>query len=253
MNEHNGPTNKRAIMAAVGTAVCLLIVSGAGYRVLAWRLGATGGSIPLPPGALQRLPMELGEWSGREIPMDEAIVRATDTDAHINRRYSRSNGAETVWAYVAYGIRARDLMPHRPEVCYPDNGWTLKDTRDAELPLADGTKLHCRILRFSRAGLSTENTTVINYYIVDGEYCPDVSLLRSKAWTGQRGIGYMAQVQITCPGRGQLSQDSSVKSVSAFAVASARAIYDLFPRTGKEPAKADTRPQSAPLSEGEKQ
>ena len=246
----NEMTNKRALAMAVGTALCLLIVSGVGYRVLARRLGATDGGRPLPPGALQRLPMKIGDWVGQDVKLDERIVEATDTDAHVNRRYLRSNGSEGVSLYIAYGARARDLMPHRPEVCYPGNGWTLKDTRHVDLPLADGTKLQCRILKFSRAGLSTENVTVLSYYLVDGEYSPDVSLLRSKSWTGQSGIGYMAQVQVTCPGGGRLSPESSIRSVSAFAADSARAIHDLFPRSGEDAGKADTQPRSMPASGG---
>jgi hypothetical protein len=140
-------------------------------------------------------------------------------------------------------------MPHRPEVCYPGNGWTLKDTRYVNLPLDDGTQLQCRILQFSR-GMSTENITVLSYYLVDGQYSPDVSLLRSKSWAGQSGIDYMAQVQVTCPGRGQLSPDSSVKAVSTFAADSARAICDLFTRSGEDPNKADTQPRSMPASGG---
>ena len=246
----NETTNKRALTMAVGAALCLLIVSGAGYRVLARRLGANDGGRPLPPGTLQRLPIKIGDWVGQDVKLDERIVEATDTDAHVNRRYVRSNSAEAVSLYIAYGLRARDLMPHRPEVCYPGNGWTMQDTRHVDLPLADGTKLQCRILKFSRAGLSTENVTVLSYYLVDGQYSPDVSLLRSKAWAGQGNIDYMAQVQVTCPGRGQLSPESSVKSVSAFAVDSARGIYDLFQRSGEDTNKADTQPRSAPASGG---
>jgi len=249
MNE-NELTNKRALTMAVGTALCLLIVSGVGYRVLAWHLGAGGGGTPLPPGALQRLPMKIGSWVGQDVKLDDRVVEATDTDAHVNRRYLRSNGSEGVSLYIAYGARARDLMPHRPEVCYPGNGWTLKDTRHVNLPLADGTKLQCRILKFSRAGLSTENITVLSYYLVDGQYSPDVSLLRSKSWVGQSGIDYMAQVQITCPGGERLSPESSVKSVSAFAADSARAIYDLFRRPGEDANKAETQPRSIPASGG---
>jgi len=214
----NETTNKRALTMAVGTALCLLIVSGVGYRVLAWRLGATDGGTPLPPGALQCLPMQLGQWSGRDVPLSQRIVVATDAVELTNRSYSRRDGAETVGAYVVYGVRVRDLMPHRPEVCLPLNGWTLEDTRNVSLPLADETKLECRILRFSKDGL---NTTVLHYYIVDGTHHRDVSEVRSGLWSG---IGYMAQVQITC----RLSPESSVESISAFAIDSTRAIYDLF-------------------------
>ena len=251
MNENNATTGKRGMAIAVAAAISLLIATGVGYRVLAWHLAGPGGGTPLPPGALERLSMQIGNWVGQDVKLTEAVVEATDTDAHINRRYLRNNRAESVSLYVAYGVRARDLMPHRPEVCYPGNGWTLKDTRDAELLLADGVKLQCRVLRFARVGLATENVTVLNYYIVDGRYCPDVSLLRSKAWQGQSSIRYMAQVQISCSGRGQQSPESSVGSVRAFATDSARAIHDLFSHPGGSSEAANVRSHSEPPLKGE--
>jgi hypothetical protein len=122
-------------------------------------------------------------------------------------------------------------MPHRPEVCYPGNGWTLEDKRRVNLPLSDGTELECQILNFSRSGMSSKRITVLNYYIVDGEYCPDVSLLRGKVLGN---TGYVAQMQITCSGGGSISSKSSVDAVSAFAVDSTRSIYDLFPRSEED-------------------
>lgn len=219
---------RQAIAAAAAVAVCLLVLCGSGYRVLAHYLAGATDSKPLPPETLAGLPMQIADWVGEDAPLDEAVVRATDTDAHISRRYSRGNRVENVWAYVAYGVRARDLMPHRPEVCYPGNGWTLDGSRMAELLLADGSTLACRILRFSRGRLAVRKTTVLNYYIVDGKCCPDVSLLRSRAWRGSGTIRYVAQVQITCSDDGLSGADVADKSVRAFAVDSGRAIRDLF-------------------------
>ena len=85
--DKNDKTSKRAVVAAAGTAVCLLVASGVGYRVLEWHLDAAGGGVPLPPGALQRLPMQIDDWVGQDVKLDDAVVKATDTDAHINRRY----------------------------------------------------------------------------------------------------------------------------------------------------------------------
>ena len=229
-----GSVNRRGVIAAGATVVCLLILCGVGYRVLAEYLAGPIASEPLSPEALARLPMQIGEWGGEDVPLDEAVARATDTDAHISRRYSRRSNTENVWAYVAYGVRARDLMPHRPEVCYPGNGWTLDDERTVELPLADGPALECRILRFSRGGMGAGKMTVLNYYIVDGKYCPDVSLLRSRAWRGSRGVRYMAQVQISCAHSGFSGAGVAERSVRDFAIDSARMIQDLLPNTRGE-------------------
>ena len=220
-------SRKPVIIATIAAAI-LLAITGAGHRVLVRRLEAMEEAMPLPPGALQRLPMKIGDWLGQDVELDLRIVM-TDTGPDVNRRYLRNNGDEEVSLYIAYGVRIRDMMFHRPEVAYPCNGWTLEDRRLVNLPLPDGTELQCHILDFSRSGLSTDKITVLNYYIVDGAYCTDVSsLLRGKILGG---TGYVAQMQISCLGNGPLSSKSSDKIVSAFAVDSTRAIYDLFPRS----------------------
>jgi EpsI family protein len=205
-----------------------MLVSTVAYRVLAARLEAPVNTTPISPSALERLPLQIGGWTGQKVPLDEAIVRATDTEAHINRRYSRHNASENISLYIAYGVRARDLMPHRPEVCYTGAGWTLIDKRSMELPLSDGMELPCMALQFSRGTLNTKKTVLLNYYIVDGQYCRDVSLLRSKAWRGSGTVRYVAQIQIAASATSNLTADSAARIISDFAVESASSISRLF-------------------------
>ena len=220
--------NPRPVILAAITAGFLMLVLGMGYRVLDSRLSGPGNASPISFAMLERFPMQVGDWTGTEVPLDEEIVRATDTDAHINRRYSRNNGLEFVSLYIATGVKARDLMPHRPEVCYTGAGWTLIDKRSIELTLDDGTILPCNVMQFSRGVLTVKKVVVLDYYIVDDEYCRDVSLLRSKAWKGSGTVRYVAQVQIVTSIQSNQTADSATKSLSAFAVESASSIYMLF-------------------------
>jgi EpsI family protein len=227
---------RRSLLFAAITAGAVMLVSGIGYRVLAARLAAPVNTITLSDEALAPLPMDLGDWTGREAPLTDEIVEATDTDAHVSRRYSRSNDLDSVWFYIAYGVRARDLAPHRPEVCYTGAGWTLMDRRATELALSDGTELPCNVMQFSRGTLNKETVVVLDYYIVDGEYSHDVSLLRSKAWRGSGTVGYVAQVQIVASVTPTLDLDSAVESVHDFAVLSASSVSRLF-EEGREEEK----------------
>lgn len=215
-------------MIAAITASFLMLILGLGYRVLAARLSAPLNTTPISPAALELLPLQIGDWTGREVPLDEDIVRTADTDAHINRSYSRNNSFEFISLYVATGVKARDLMPHRPEVCYTGAGWTLIDKRSLELPLSDGTELPCNVMQFSRGTLTTKKVVVLDYYIVDGQYCSDVSLLRSKAWRGSGTVRYVAQVQIVTSISSNQTADSATKAVNTFAVESALLISRLF-------------------------
>ena len=228
--------NRKPLLLAAITAGVIMLGTGIVYRVESARLAAPVDTITLSDESLARLPMKLGEWTGQEAPLSEEIVEATDTDAHVSRRYTRAGGLDSVWFYIAYGGRARDLMPHRPEVCYTGAGWTLIDRRTAELALSDGTELPCNVMQFSRGTLNKERVVVLNYYIVDGEYSHDVSLLRSKAWRGSGTVGYVAQVQIVAAVTPNLSLDSAGKSVYDFAAVSASSVLTLF-EEGREVKK----------------
>ena len=219
---------RRPLLFAAITTGTVMLVTGIGYRIVAARLAAPVEAITLSDEALARLPMKLGEWTGQEAPMAEEIVEATDTDAHVSRRYSRAGGLDSVWFYIAYGVRARDLMPHRPEVCYTGAGWTLIDRHDVELSLSNGTELPCNIMQFSRGTLNKERVLVLDYYIVDGQYSHDVSLLRSKAWRGSGTVGYVAQVQIVASITSNKDLNSAGKSVYDFASLSASSVLGLF-------------------------
>jgi len=220
--------NRRPVIIATVVASFIMLSFGIGYRVLAARLAAPVDTIALSPEALERLPLQIGDWTGRQVPLDDAVVRATDTDAHINRSYSRRNSLESLGLYIAYGVKARDLAPHRPEVCYTGAGWTLIDRRSMELPLSNEMKVPFNLLQFSRGILNKQGVVVLDYYIVDGQYCRDVSQLRLKAWRGSGAIGYVAQVQIVASVAPNLPADSAARVVSDFAVKSALPISSLF-------------------------
>jgi EpsI family protein len=221
----------RGVVAAAVAASFLMLIFGLAYRVLAGRLAAPVNTAPITPAALARFPVQIGDWAGQEVPVDERVVRATDTDAHLSRRYSRHGGLESVSFYVASGVKARDLMPHRPEVCYTGAGWTLTDRRSVELPVNDAVKLPCNILQFSRGALNTQKVVILDYYLVDGQYCADVSLLRSKAWRGSGTVRYAVQVQIGTPITATVNAETAAKTVCDFAVESAAPISGLFKNT----------------------
>ena len=232
MNRIHADNTTGRMRLAIIVGIAVMLVSGAGYRTLARRLNYAPEHLKLAPGTLARLPMQIQKWAGRDDPLSESVIRATETDDHVNRTYTRANGWEGVGLFIAYGALARDLAPHRPEVCYPGGGWVLKAVESAELPVDDEWRLPCRIFKFSRGGFDARAVTVLNYYLVDGEYCEDVSLLRSRFWRGQASIGYMAQVQITCSGGTPGELDAARRAVEAFAAESARAIQNVLPAPG---------------------
>lgn len=210
---------------AVILALLVLAASGAGHRWLVGQYARATESVPIPSGTLARLPMSIGAWRGTDEPMEEEVIKATDTDDYVRRSYARG-GRELVGLWVAYGVRFRDLMPHRPEVCYPGAGWTPEWTRQVKLMAPDGREVPCTMHRFVRGALGNERMTVLNYYLVDGDYSSDVSAVRKRVWRFKSGLRYVTQVQISSsdsPLRGPAEQ-----SVSDFASDSAVAIRELL-------------------------
>jgi EpsI family protein len=225
--------NTNQVVVAAVVAAFLMVAFGIGHRVLAARLAAPGNATPISSEALAGLPMQIGDWTGLEAPIDEAIVRATDTDAHVSRRYVRNN-AESVYLWIAAGVKARDLMPHHPEVCYTGSGWTVVGHDVVEVPLDDDVTLSCSGYLFSRGSFNLEKVLVLYYYIVDGQYSHDVSLLRSKAWRGSGTVDYVAQVQVVTSIGAMMTVEEAKKTASEFIGASASLIAQRFEESKDE-------------------
>ncbi len=226
--------NQRSAVFAAGVASVLMVAFGLGYRAVAARVESPVDATPVAQEALDRLPLQIGAWAGQDTPLDEAVIKATDTDAHINRQYVSSGGLGAVSLWIASGVRARDLMPHRPEVCYTGSGFTLVARQSPDLPLADGGVLPCNAMQFSRGTLAGNRVLVLYYYLVDGQYCRDVAEWRYKViWTP---IGYIAQVQVITAISDTTPAEVAMRQAAAFATESAPLIAALFQ---DEQAEAD--------------
>jgi EpsI family protein len=222
---------KSTILPAAVTAGLLMLGFNLVYYAIAAQVSDTTSKVPLDPAVLERFPRQIGDWTGQDVPLEEATRERTGADAILNRRYARGNGGESVGVYIASGITTRALVGHRPEVCFVSGGWTLMDHRPMELSLADGGKLPCTIYQFSRGMLDATRMTVLHYYIVDGQYCGNVSLLRRKAWRGSALVDYATQVRVSASGE-SLTPQSALRLLRAFAVDSAPSLLALFQDRG---------------------
>jgi len=217
--------NERPVILGAVVASLFTLIFGVGYRAVAGWLEAPPSATPIAQGTLDRLPIQINSWIGSDRPLDPNIIERTDTDAHVSRTYTKSDGGASVWLWIASGVRVRDLMPHRPEVCYTGQGWTLKDQKLQELPLGDNAMLPYNLMEFSRGALGTEKTLVLYYYIVDGQYCQNVSDFRYDVF---RRIGYVTQVQIVASVKTSLTRDATESMLLRFAEDSAGPIGRLF-------------------------
>lgn len=221
MRAHADP--KPVIVASIAAGL-LLFVLGAAHRLV---LCDPVPDTPFAPGALDGLPMRIGDWTGADVPLDEALVRGTDTDAHLSRHYVCRDGSESISLYIACGVHVSRLMAHRPEICYRRAGWTPRDSGAEELSTNEGAKLPCYILRFSQDRPEFRGVTVLHYWIADGQWYGSVSHLRSRLWAILGAVGYVAHIQISASTTA-FSPEAGARLVADFAADSAAPIAQLF-------------------------
>jgi hypothetical protein len=241
----NRPQGRERVVIAAIAASFLMLIFGLTYRALAAGVSAPLSKTPIDPAALEPFPMQIADWTGEDIPLDEAevIMGKIHAEASINRRYSRANGAKAVSLFIAAsGTTAGTLVGHLPEICNVMAGSTLTDQRSVELPLKDATKLPCSILQFSRSRpLDGEKKTVLYYYMADSRFYGKYSQLRWQVRRGPTMVHCIAQVQIVASSTNQGSADGTTALVSQFAADSASAVVEMFQRIEESQRSRESR------------
>ena len=90
-------------------------------------------ALEVKPESLSEVPLEIGVWRGRDIPVAGDVERMLDADFNVQRAYFHPVG-DFVWFYVGYYGTERGGKPeHTPWVCYPSNGWSILSSREVTL------------------------------------------------------------------------------------------------------------------------
>jgi hypothetical protein len=241
--KNENPNRKRVFSAAL-TAGLLILILGLTYRVLEAKLFTPLSDIPVDPTALDDFPLQIHDWIGQDIPIDEAeiIMDKIRAEACINRCYSCDKSARSVLLFIAAsGVTEGTMVGHPPEVCNVFSGYKLIDQNFVELNIGNSLKLPCKILQFEQGGsLGTVKKVVLYYYVADGEFYGDRSQLRVEVRRGPRTVNCIGQVQIAASSKEISNADSLVEIVSDFAVESAPLISDMFKRIGEDQRTAST-------------
>jgi len=96
-------------------AVIILALTGCGVLFI--------GALKKAPALdvkLLEFPMRVGEWTGKETPMDKRVYEILGTDKVLLRQYADKKD-EKVWIAVVYGEQKRQSF-HPPEYCYLGSG-----------------------------------------------------------------------------------------------------------------------------------
>jgi len=181
--------------------VLLLVSSGITYRVLASRLKLvvdTPIELPVP---LSVFPMQIGHWTGKDVPIPTNIQRAAGNDAFLNRLFINKSSNQWANVYIAYTAHPRTMLGHRPQICYVAGGWVHEGTELTDVTSSTGREFPCLLHRFRRPSPETEETVVLNFYIVNGQLTSDERVFSGVGWRtpniGGNPARYVTQVQIS--------------------------------------------------------
>ena len=182
-------------------AFILLILSGVGYRVLASRLKLLVGTPINLSVSLSAFPSEIGNWTGKDVPIPGNIQRVAAADDFLSRLYINRTTNQWANVYVPYTARPRTMQGHRPQVCYVGGGWIHDSTATSKVISLSGRTIPCLIHRFHKPAPQNDEIVVLNFYILNGQLTADESKFSGVGWRTPNIAGnparYVAQVQIS--------------------------------------------------------
>lgn len=185
---------------------------------------------------LSTLPLQIGTWKGVDIPMDQRVIEVAGCDDYVNRRYTDEATGQSVTLYVAYAARPARMISHRPQVCFPANGWQPAGERVDKITLPDGKTLDCRIHHFRKNDPDPQAVVVLNYYILQGRYTTDWTDFWGVKWRMPNLMKdpnfYVVQVQISSMGSDVSLMERTEGVVKTFTTEVVKQVDSLLPNSG---------------------
>lgn len=147
-----------------------------------------------------QIPMNIGDWSGTDVPIPQAAVTMLSPNVVLSRRFINvASGLQADVLLVQCGD-ARDMLAHYPPECMVNAGWTLADAKSRDwrlgrLPIT-GTEYQFVINSLDR----NESVVVDDFMLLpDGRIARNMTGIEQiAASVSQRYFG-AAQMQILMP------------------------------------------------------
>ncbi len=183
---------------------------------------------PPPREPLIGLPLEIGEWRGRQAPpLDERVLKVLGADDYLTRIYSGKAGM-TLGLYIGYHASQRqDDSIHSPMNCLPGAGWVPGPIERLTIPDRRRESASATINRVT-VQKGEERQLVLYWYqsqgrVVASEYASKAFLFLDAARTRRSDA---ALVRILCPAQPVRSEQAAQTAAQEFAV-------ELLPLLGR--------------------
>jgi hypothetical protein len=90
---------------------------------------------------LKKIPMNIGEWKGTDLPVDDRVKRVSGARGYVSRNYKNAITGDEVSIWLIVG-HSKDVVRHTPDVCYPSSGFTQRATENSMQPFVfDGESM----------------------------------------------------------------------------------------------------------------
>lgn len=200
----------------LAAAVVLLCCAGAGRHFVQGKVeAAMGQMLPLSQ-PLSTLPLKVGLWEGRDLSLDDDVRQMTGDDDFINRVYTRSDLSRSVRVYVGYIGRPRARMGHRPDICYPAQGFQETAKEMHELRISNGSTVPSVLYEFSAPLPDVGRDLVLATFLINGRFTSDVLQVNSYNTRNpgllSRRDAYVARVQLSLKASGDRVADVALLS-----------------------------------------
>ncbi len=152
---------------------------------------------------LATLPLVLGDWVGKDQPVNPLIVEKAQTDDYLNRVYEDSKRpGRRVWLWMNYSKKGTNLR-HSPEICLPSGGWEKVESQCRVIDLAgpDGAAMPVSHLAYAQGEL-VQGVGFWYYIFGEGRLERYVRGLKisSRSSHGRTTRGSSLTVEVFCPG-----------------------------------------------------
>jgi hypothetical protein len=147
------------------------------------------------------MPLEIGEWVGKEQEMPQAAVKMLKPNVEISREYTNGKTGEWVQFLLVECSDGRDLAGHYPPNCYPGIGWTLVG-QEAKTWKVGSMEIPGVEYEFVMHGALQQGHIFADDFFVmpDGSFVADMARFNRASADYRKHYYGAAQVEVTCGG-----------------------------------------------------
>lgn len=146
-------------------------------------------------GDLSRIPLQIGEWEGKDVPQTNIeVFILLEPEQYVQRLYRRPDG-RYVWLSLIGSHKSRSF--HSPQICYDADGWRTSSGAE-RITLRRGDIYALRLVANKVADNGAQFEQVSMYFYV----WPDLS---------RDGTGGLVLFRVTSPMYGSLEETLEVQ------------------------------------------